>query len=361
MKIKSNDTLNLDELIQSISEDNKNTKDNKTTNNNVEKSAPTTEKRTSPLEKMPPRKMPEPTQKPQQRPAQNQKPVLPQSQAKPVSTNKMDNSQAQRASVARQAVNNPQSRQRNSNVETVNRTESPAQKTENNKEKNQTKNADFRNAGMLVTASFQFAKDQYTRTLALLVLMTVITLTVLFQTYNIATYKAPVKYIPVYEDKTIIDPVPLNKPVMSDDTMKQWLADSVSDIFSYNYLNIDKHGEKISDYFTVKGFEQFKKSFDSSADVARVKGQSLIVVSTVVGSPVKAFDNYKVSGQYAYWDWKFQLRQLFISPNNRFIPVTYDVVATIIRQDQRTYRSGIAIHSLRIEGSSELQGAINNN
>lgn len=217
--------------------------------------------------------------------------------------------------------------------------------------------AKLKAAGILVTASFEFAKAQYQRTFALLVLLVIITSAVVFQTYNIATYKAPVKYIPVYEDKTIIDPLPLNKPVMSDDAMKQWLADSVSDIFSYTYLNIDKHGEKISPYFTEQGYKNFQKEFLVGADVNRVRGQSLIVVSNVVGSPTKMFDGYKVSGPYAYWDWHFKLRQVFISTNNKFIPVTYDVVATVIRQDQRTYRNGIAIHSLRIVSSSELNAA----
>jgi hypothetical protein len=220
--------------------------------------------------------------------------------------------------------------------------------------------AKLKAAGILVTASFEFAKAQYQRTFALLILIVIITVTVVFQTYNIATYKAPVKYIPVYEDKTIIDPLPLNKPVMSDDAMKQWLADSVSDIFSYTYLNVDKHGEKISPYFTEQGYKKFQKEFLVSADVNRVRGQSLIVVSNVVGSPTKMFDGYKVSGPYAYWDWHFQLRQVFISTNNKYIPVTYDVVATVIRQDQRTYRNGVAIHNLRIVSSSELKAAQQN-
>jgi len=212
--------------------------------------------------------------------------------------------------------------------------------------------AKLKAAGILVTASFEFAKSQYQRTMALLILVSLITFAVIGQTYYVANYKAPVKYIPVYEDKTIIDPIPLDKPVMSEDSMKQWLADSVSDIFSYNYLNLDKHGEKIAPYFTDQGYVTFKKEFDSGTDVARVRGQSLIVASSVVGSPLNK-SGTKVSGRYAYWDWSFQLRQVFVSPNNKSMVVTYDVVATIIRQDQRIYRTGIAINSLRVVSSSE--------
>lgn len=336
MKIKSNDNLNLDDLLQSISKKDNNDSESREIENQT-KSAEEEREKQALIEKK--RRFQEEKLRAQKAQVQAQ-------------LQKQNSRQVQRPQQSSDIAKN--------NVNPSNVKQQPPLKiVEQNIPKNNIEDKDiknsYRNSGMLVTASFKFAKDQYTRTFALLIMMSIITCIVLFQTYSVATYKAPVKYIPIYEDKTIIDPIPLNKPVMSDDQMKQWLADSVSDIFSYNYLDLDKHGEKISGLFTETGYATFKKAFDSSADVARVKGQSLIVVSNVVGSPVKAFPGYKVSGPYAYWDWKFQLRQAFVSPNNRFIPVTYDVVVTIIRQDQRNYRSGIAIHSLRIEGSSELQ------
>lgn len=327
MKIKSNDNLNLDDLLHSISKSNKKGESDKESSNNIPKNDNNEEL----LEKK--KKFNEEKSRIQ---AEQERSRI--------------KAQKSKINIDKNISNEKPKTSDNAPIKPV---EKNIQKSDSI---NQNDKANYRNSGMLVTASFKFAKDQYTRTFALLIMMAVITLVVVFQTYNVATYKAPVKYIPIYEDKTIIDPVPLNKPVMSDDQMKQWIADAASDIFSYNYLNLDKHGERISGLFTETGYATFKRAFDSSADVARVKGQSLIVVSNVVGSPVKAFNGYKVSGPYAYWDWKFQLRQAFVSPNNRFIPVTYDVVVTIIRQDQRNYRSGIAIHSLRIEGSSELQG-----
>lgn len=333
MKIKSNDNLNLDDLLHSISKSNKKEENE---NDNL-KSIP---KNTIDEELLIEKKKKFQEEKIRIQREQEQSRIK---------------TQKNKINIDKNTPKEPPKVQINKSPTTV-QTKPVEKNIKKNNAINQEDKANYRNSGMLVTASFKFAKDQYTRTFALLIMMAVITLIVVFQTYNIATYKAPVKYIPIYEDKTIIDPVPLNKPVMSDDQMKQWLADAVSDIFSYNYLNLDKHGEKISGLFTETGYATFKRAFDSSADVARVKGQSLIVVSNVVGSPVKAFSGYKVSGPYAYWDWKFQLRQAFVSPNNRFIPVTYDVVVTIIRQDQKNYRSGIAIHSLRIEGSSELQG-----
>lgn len=378
MKIKSNDNLNLDDLLGNLS--NKNTDESKAKKDEEEKRLAEQESRVkalrerelriqnekkSQLEKsVPPvnKGTPRTTQPPVNAAGKKQQPPVNAAGQKQQSTinntaDKIKKVVKKETEVIRDNVNKRLSNKvsvnydvKNTDKERVNLDKIGEINSENGYDR-----AKLKAAGILVTASFEFAKAQYQRTFAILILLSIITITVVFQTYNIATYKAPVKYIPVYEDKTIIDPLPLDKPVMSDDAMKQWLADSVSEIFSYSYLNVDRHGEKISPFFTEQGYKNFQKEFAASADVNRVRGQSLTVISTVVGSPSNMFDGFKVSGPYAYWDWHLQLRQVFISTNNKFIPVTYDVVATVIRQDQRIYRNGIAIHNLRIVSSSELK------
>lgn len=211
-------------------------------------------------------------------------------------------------------------------------------------------------AGVKVMASFQFAKDQYTRALGILILSLIIATAVVFETYYVVTYKPPVKYIPVYEDSTIIDPVPLNKPFKTDEEMRQWLADSVKIIFSYDYLNVDVHGNDIKQKFTEKGYSDFMDKFQNSPDIPRVKNKKMEVIASSIGSPKKLHQGDKISGNnFAYWEYEFTLRQVFISPTEGIIPVTYQMVATIVRQDQREFRDGIAIHSFRVVSSNSVQ------
>lgn len=205
-------------------------------------------------------------------------------------------------------------------------------------------------------AKYHFAKSQYYRSIGTMLLVFAI---LSVESYNFVTaknFRPPDKYIPVYEDSTIIDPTPLNKPLMSDNENKQWLSEAVTEIFTYDYTSIDRHGLKIKQFFTDKGYENFWQQFTSTPDFLRVKNQSMNVVSQVIEPPVRLHDEeYKITGGYAYYEYKFKIRQVFISPTSGVIPVTYDMIATVIRQDQKKYRSGVAIHTIRVSSSSNLK------
>lgn len=232
----------------------------------------------------------------------------------------------------------------------------PLNKSKNANQDNGYNEVEMKKSAIQVTASFEFAKAQYTRSLAILILGLVITAIVMLQTYYVLTYKPPVKYIPVYEDSTIIDPIPLDKPYKSDAEMRQWLADASKDIFSYDYLNVDNHGAKIKKYFTEKGYNDFIEQFKNSPDIPRVKNKKMEVISSSIGSPTKLHEEYKISGNnFAYWEYKIAIRQVFIAPSEGIIPVTYEMVATIVRQDQRQTRDGIAIHSFRVVSSNNIK------
>jgi hypothetical protein len=209
-------------------------------------------------------------------------------------------------------------------------------------------------AGATAMAGFIFAVAQYKKSLAILMLNVGVLGLMSYQTYYISTYNPPVKYIPIYEDSTIIDPIPLTAAFKTEGEMSQWLADVSKDVFSYGYLDADAHGEKIKKYFTEKGFTDYFNGFKNSPDLSRVKNKKLEVLSSVLGAPSKVSSGVS-KGNFAYWEYTFTVRQVFVSTTEGVIPVTYNMVATIVRQDQRLYRDGIAIHSLRVESSSNIK------
>lgn len=204
-------------------------------------------------------------------------------------------------------------------------------------------------------SKFKFAKTQYFRSIGVLVIVTIIAIVEIQQYLKAKNFEPPVKYIPVYEDSTIVSPTPLNEPLHPDSYNRQWLTNAVTDIFSYSYTTIDTHGSRIKNLFTDNGYESFWKQFTSTPDFIRVKNRSMNVMSMVIEPPVKLHDEeYKITGEYAYYEYKFKLRQVFVSPNDGVIPVTYDMIATVIRQDQKLYKSGVAIHSIRVVSSSSV-------
>lgn len=204
--------------------------------------------------------------------------------------------------------------------------------------------------------AFNFAVNQYKRSLMIILLVIATFGLNAFQSYYITTYKAPIKYIPIYEDGTVIENIPLTEEFKTESEMAQWLADSARDIFSYDYLNADSHGELIKKYFTKEGFIQYFKMYENSPDLSRVKNKKQEVLANVLGSPSKTHKGKKLSGNnYAYWEYKFTLRQVFYTTNEGYIPVTYDYVAIVVRRDQREYKEGVAIHSLRVVSSTTIK------
>lgn len=214
--------------------------------------------------------------------------------------------------------------------------------------------AKFMSAAVTVSR-FKFATSQYYRSIGILLIATTIAAFEAQQYFKAKNFEPPVKYIPVYEDSTIVSPTPLNKPLNSDSYNRQWLADAATDIFSYSYTTIDTHGGHIKQYFTDNGYSTFWKQFSTSPDYIRVKNKNMNVVSMVLEPPQKLHDEeFKITGDYAYFEYKFKIKQLFISPTDGLIPVNYDMVATVIRQDQKQYKSGIAIHSIRVVSSNNI-------
>jgi hypothetical protein len=204
--------------------------------------------------------------------------------------------------------------------------------------------------------AFNFAINQYKRSMMILILVIATFSLNAWQSYYITTYKPPVKYIPIYEDGTVIENVPLTEEFKTEGEMAQWLADASKEIFSYDYLNADSHGESIKKHFTPEGFTQFFKMYENSPDLSRVKNKKQEVLANVLGSPSKTHKGKKLSkNNYAYWEYKFKLRQVFYTTNEGYIPATYEYVAVIVRKDQREFKEGIAIHSLRVVDSSTIE------
>lgn len=65
--------------------------------------------------------------------------------------------------------------------------------------------------------------------------------------------------------------VRLNLPSLSNEAIMRWSSQAVSDIFTFNFLYLDEHFEKIKEYFTADGYEQFMASAQSLIDDARIK------------------------------------------------------------------------------------------
>lgn len=204
--------------------------------------------------------------------------------------------------------------------------------------------------------AFNFAVNQYKRSMLIVILVIATFGLNAWQSYYITTYKPPIKYIPIYEDGTVIESVPLTEEFKTEAEMAQWLADAAKDIFSYDYLNADSHGETIKKHFTKEGFKQYFKIYENSPDLSRVKNKKQEVLANVLGSPSKTHKDKKLSGNnYAYWEYKFTLRQVFYTTTEGYIPATYEYIAIIVRRDQREYKEGIAIHSLRVVDSSTIK------
>lgn len=65
--------------------------------------------------------------------------------------------------------------------------------------------------------------------------------------------------------------VRLELPNISNEAMMRWSSQAVADIFTFNFLFLDDHFEKIKEYFTDDGYAQFMTSAQTLLDDARTK------------------------------------------------------------------------------------------
>lgn len=193
---------------------------------------------------------------------------------------------------------------------------------------------------------YEFYKDGYLKSIVILFSSIFLLICMLGSIYfTSVVYKAPNNYIPLDEEKRIYDPIPLDRDVMSEEALKQWIVEAMEDIMSYDYVTYGKHGAKVSKYFVEKGYQDYKAEFDNNSDLKRVIANSAIVVIPVITNPEPIGKPGTLQGT-KYWRYKITMVKLFYSPKSGVLKneVAYEVM--VVRASRKDVSAGIGIYKI---------------
>lgn len=195
-----------------------------------------------------------------------------------------------------------------------------------------------------VVIKHRFYKDGYLKSLGI-VLFSLLTFAVaVYWSAHMYLYEPPVKYIPVNAENQVLKQVAESQPVMSEEQLKQWTYDAMSEIFSYDYYRVDTHGSKIRQYFSAKSFEEYMANFKESSDIKRVQRNFFIV--DVEPSMPEIVQSGTLNNGSLYWRFKIDLRRLFVN-HLGFIKEKDTFIVNVVRSNSPEAEDGVLIYNIR--------------
>ncbi|MFZ6733172.1 DotI/IcmL/TraM family protein [Undibacterium sp. Ji42W] len=152
-------------------------------------------------------------------------------------------------------------------------------------------------------ARAEFYLDRYRFIQKIVAGLLVLTILLAYALYDV--YRNPPKplYIAAENDGRIIELRPISRPTISKNALLTWAAESVTSIFTYDYVNYRKQFQGNVDYFSAEGWQAYMEQLDKSGTLQTVKEKSMLVSAVVTSSPVITGEA-PVNGVYM---WKVEM------------------------------------------------------
>lgn len=152
-------------------------------------------------------------------------------------------------------------------------------------------------------ARAEFYLDRYRFIQKVVAGLLVLTILLAYALYDV--YRNPPKplYIAAENDGRIIELRPISRPTISKNALLTWAAESVTSIFTYDYVNYRKQFQGNVDYFSADGWQAYMEQLDKSGTLQTVKEKSMLVSAVVTSSPVIAGEGV-FNGVYM---WKVEM------------------------------------------------------
>ncbi len=163
--------------------------------------------------------------------------------------------------------------------------------------------------------------------------------------YAMFVYQPPISYIALNEEEKLLEEKPLDSFHLSKQAVVQWTTDAVLDIYDYNYLSFDSHGQKVSQYFMEKELPKFMSEFNELNLQKIVEAQKAIVVPEVL----KTFE-FDVEGKYSNSAAAMIKGVIFlkIHGSEGIKGIRYEVNVTVSRVEFSTQKDGLSIVSIQL-------------
>ena len=156
--------------------------------------------------------------------------------------------------------------------------------------------------------------------------------------------KPDTMYFAVDPEGKIIQVDPVNHPMLTNTELNNWIARSVSEALSMDFINLSDDLAASQELFTPDGFDAFIRALDDSGNLDSIRHNRYVVTSNVTGAPVIINEGER-GGRYM-WQVRVPVAVTYHAGSSTRSQ-TFDVVALVVRVDPSINKNGVAFHQIR--------------
>lgn len=186
-----------------------------------------------------------------------------------------------------------------------------------------------------------FYRDNYKRAIFAAIIMLFIDAILLFAIVDHAINPPEPQYFATNASYQLIKWHPLSDPVVDDNYVLQWVANSVQQAFSLDYIHWRGQLQEASNNFTPSGWHWFLQAFQKSGDLESLVKLKMVSNVTVTGAPVILYQAV-LNGRYV---WKVELPiMITYASEKKVIRQPLKVIVIVVRMPVQENPSQIAIN-----------------
>lgn len=145
-----------------------------------------------------------------------------------------------------------------------------------------------------------FYRDGFLKaTIALAILAVAIILLLSTTIYLVVTKPAPIVF-QTGQGWRVLAPVPLDQPYLKTPDLLQWVSETASEIFTYDFLHYTDQLNSYTHYFTPNGWKKFLELLNLRINSASIQGARQFVSASATGAPY-ILKQGLLQGKYGWW------------------------------------------------------------
>ncbi|HEY6436740.1 MAG TPA: DotI/IcmL/TraM family protein [Ignavibacteriaceae bacterium] len=139
----------------------------------------------------------------------------------------------------------------------------------------------------LFTQQWDFYRTGYYSMLRVSTIKDVIIILLLFVALFLSAQGVPqTAYVAVDAEGRLTKLEPINTPALTDEQVRNFVRDAVTESFTFNYMDLDQRTAAASKFYSDKGYSSYMGSIKTSGLKEQILDKRLLVKTVVDGSPV---------------------------------------------------------------------------